>query len=53
MINKTMGLLGFLGLAAGLGLETPGIAPQTTMKQSDLYVGVAITGFRDTLVKTL
>jgi hypothetical protein len=48
-INKTIGLLGFLGLAAGVGLQAPIIALQTTMKQSDLSIAVAITAFGATL----
>jgi hypothetical protein len=48
-IEKTVGVLGFLGLAAGLGLQAPIMALQTTMKQSDLSVAVSITAFGATL----
>ncbi|KAI1362035.1 major facilitator superfamily domain-containing protein [Xylaria arbuscula] len=47
--SKAAALLGFLGIAAGLGLQGPVVALQTTMKQPDLSVGVAITGFGATL----
>lgn len=47
--SKAAALLGFLGVAAGLGLQGPIVALQTTMKQPDLSVGVAITGFGATL----
>jgi hypothetical protein len=48
-VNKTMRILGVLGLAAGLRLQTPVMVLQTTLKQSDLSVGVVITGFGATL----
>ncbi|KAJ3566810.1 hypothetical protein NPX13_g6996 [Xylaria arbuscula] len=47
--SKAAALLGFLGIAAGLGLQGPVVALQTTMKQPDLSVGVAVTGFGATL----
>ncbi|KAI0197926.1 major facilitator superfamily domain-containing protein [Astrocystis sublimbata] len=48
-IRKAVGLLGFLGLAAGLGLGSPIIAIQTIVKQSDLSVAISITAFAATL----
>ncbi|KAI0423990.1 major facilitator superfamily domain-containing protein [Xylaria sp. FL1042] len=52
-IKKPVGVLGFLGLAAGLGLQTPIIAVQTIVKQSDLSVAVSITAFAATLGNSL
>lgn len=44
-VAKVLCLLGFLGLAIGLGLQTPIVAMQTMMKKEDLPMAIAVGGF--------
>ncbi|KAH7020779.1 major facilitator superfamily domain-containing protein [Microdochium trichocladiopsis] len=46
---KVPSLLGFLGVAVGLGIQTPTIALQTVMKPADLPMGIALLGFGATM----
>ncbi|KXJ85579.1 major facilitator superfamily domain-containing protein [Microdochium bolleyi] len=46
---KVPALLGFLGVAVGLGIQTPIIALQTIMAPADLPMGVALLGFGATM----
>jgi len=46
---KVPALLGFLGIAVGLGIQTPTIALQTVMKPADLPMGIALLGFGATM----
>lgn len=46
---KVLCLLGFLGVAVGLGLNTPIVALQTTMKDADLPLGIASLAFGATM----
>ncbi|RYP56888.1 hypothetical protein DL771_011530 [Monosporascus sp. 5C6A] len=48
-VVKTLFLLGSLGLATGVGIQTPLVALQTIMKQDDLSIGLATTGFGATM----
>jgi hypothetical protein len=44
-IVKVLCLLGFLGVAIGLGLQGPLMAVQTVLDDKDISTGLAITGF--------
>ncbi|KAJ1324704.1 Major facilitator superfamily transporter [Microdochium nivale] len=46
---KIPALLGFLGTAIGLGIQTPIIALQTIMEPTDLPMGIALLGFGATM----
>ncbi|RYP55442.1 hypothetical protein DL769_010170 [Monosporascus sp. CRB-8-3] len=46
---KVLCLLGFLGFATGVGLWSPVISLQTMMTQNDLPIGLAISGFGQTM----
>ncbi|RYP40970.1 hypothetical protein DL767_001286 [Monosporascus sp. MG133] len=46
---KVLCLLGFLGFATGVGLWSPIISLQTMMTQNDLPIGLAISGFGQTM----
>ena len=46
---KMLCLLGFLGFATGLGILCPIISMQTLLKQKDLPIGIAISGFGQTM----
>ncbi|RYP48531.1 hypothetical protein DL768_005610 [Monosporascus sp. mg162] len=46
---KVLCLLGFLGFATGVGLLSPIISLQTMMTQNDLPIGLAISGFGQTM----
>ncbi|KAH8662601.1 major facilitator superfamily domain-containing protein [Xylariales sp. PMI_506] len=48
-IAKVMCLLGFLGLSAGIGIQTPIVALQGIMKPNDLPIGIAATAFGATM----
>ena len=42
---KVSVLLGFLGIAVGLGLQSPSFAVQTVLSSQDVSIGTAIVGF--------
>jgi hypothetical protein len=42
---KVLGLLGFLGVSVGLGLQAPFVAIQTVLDPKDVPIGMAINGF--------
>ncbi len=48
-IAKALCLLGFLGIATGLGIQTPVLALQTMMKPEDLPIGIAMLAFGATM----
>jgi hypothetical protein len=52
-VAKVLCLLGFLGLAIGIGIQAPLMALQTTMKQHDLPIGMAISGFGTTMASSV
>jgi len=47
--TKALCLLGFLGVAVGLGIQSPIIALQAMMDISDLPIGIAVLGFGSTM----
>jgi hypothetical protein len=48
-IGKVLCILGFLGFATVVGIQTPLVALQAIMKQSDLPMGIVMTGFGATM----
>ncbi|KAK2595087.1 hypothetical protein QQS21_007172 [Conoideocrella luteorostrata] len=48
-VVKVACLLGFLGLATGLGIQTPILALQTILKTKDLPIGIATNTFGATM----
>lgn len=44
-VVKAACLLGFLGVATGIGIQTPILALQTLMKSKDLPIGIAAISF--------
>ncbi|KAK9777072.1 putative Major facilitator superfamily domain-containing protein [Seiridium cardinale] len=48
-LAKALCLLGFLGLAVGIGLQTPIISLQTVMRPADLSIGIASLYFGATM----
>ncbi|KAL9111175.1 MAG: hypothetical protein Q9227_004438 [Pyrenula ochraceoflavens] len=48
-LTKTLCLLGFLGVAVGVGIQAPVMALQTILKPNDLPIGVAAIAFGATM----